>query len=65
MSMQTLERAILSELKTVANNPKLKMKDMLEWSTGPVEPHEGEVVLNLPDMNVNCALLTMLDKRKP
>lgn len=62
MSMQTLERAILAELKTVAKNPKLKTKDLLEWSTSEVEPHEGEVVLYLPDMHVWCAIKKELQK---
>lgn len=63
MSLQTLERAILSELKTVSNNPKLKMKDLLEWSTGEVKPHAGEVVLYLPEMGAYCAISTANDKR--
>jgi len=56
MSMATLERAILAELKTVAKNPKLKTKDILEWRCGDIEPQEGETVLNLPGMGVHCAI---------
>lgn len=63
MSMQTLERAILAELKTVANNPRLKMKDLLEWSTAEVNPHEGGVILYLPDMGTYCAIQKGMDRR--
>jgi len=48
MSLRTLELQILNELRIVAKNPKLRLKDLLEWRTGPIEPQEGEVVFKLP-----------------
>ena len=62
MSLQTLERAILAELKTVAKNPKIKMADIMEWSTGDITPQEGEVLVRLPDLRVNTCLKKELVK---
>lgn len=56
MSMQSLEKAILAEAKTVVGNKKLKMKDIMEWSTGEVKPEPGEQVFRLPDIGVNIAI---------
>ena len=64
MSMQTLERAILAEAKTVLNNPKLKMKDIMEWSTGPVKAEDGEVIVELPGLGVNVAVAKSNDLRQ-
>lgn len=38
MSMATLERAIIAGAREVLNNKKLRIKDMMEWSTGKIEP---------------------------
>lgn len=46
MSMASLEREILAEAKTVFQNPKLRMKDIMEWSTGDIKPESDEVVAN-------------------
>lgn len=64
MSMATLERAVLAGAKVTFNNPKLKMKDILEWSTGPVKAEDGEVVARVDDPGVNVAIMKELDKRK-
>lgn len=56
MSMQTLERAILTEAKTIIDNNKLKMKDIMEWSTGEIKPESGEVVFHLPELKINIAI---------
>lgn len=63
MSMASLERAVLVGARIALNNPKLKMKEIMEWSTGTIEPHAGEVVVNVPDPGVNVAVLVEHDKR--
>jgi hypothetical protein len=56
MSFATLERAVLAELKQVAKNNKLRLKDIMEWSTGEVKAQEGETLYFLPDLKVWCAV---------
>jgi len=58
MAMRDLERAILQEARTVTGNKKLRMKDILEWSTSTVKIAEDETVYNLPELNVNIAILS-------
>lgn len=58
MSMQTLERAVLGELKQVTGISTLKMKDIQEWSTGVVIARAGETLVELPGLKVMCAVLT-------
>jgi len=55
--MASFEREILIEAKAVTGNTKLKMKDILEWTTGKCEVVLGEKVYHLPGMNVNIAIL--------
>jgi hypothetical protein len=64
MSMASLERAVLAGAKIVFNNPKLKKKDILEWSTSKIEAHDGEVVTYVPDPGVFVAVKKENDKRK-
>jgi len=56
MSMRTLENAILIELKKVSGNNKLRLKDIMEWSTGKVEAREDEKSYFLPELKVNVAV---------
>jgi hypothetical protein len=63
MSMATLERAVLAGAKIAFANPKLKMGDIQEWCTGEFDPHEGEVVLRVPDPGVFVAVKKESDKR--
>lgn len=66
MSMATLEREILTQAKIVVKNPKLKMKDILAWSTGDVKAEDdGEIVLRVPNPGVNICILKVNDKRTP
>ena len=37
MSMATLEKGILAELRTVTGKKKLTRNDIMEWSTGEVK----------------------------
>jgi len=53
---ERLERAILNEAKTVTGNKKLRMKDIVEWSTGRVKIVEGEKIYHLPELNINIAI---------
>lgn len=67
MSMKTLERAIVQELRTVLKNKKLTINQVLEWSTGEDQVkknlQETDVLVHLPGMGVYCAVLKTLDKR--
>jgi len=57
MSMATLERAILAELMEVAKNPKIKLKNLMEWRTGKsLKCREGETLYYLPVLGVSCAV---------
>lgn len=55
--MRQLEVAILAELKEIANNNKLRQKDIMEWQTGKtLVPHEGETLFYLPKLGVSVAM---------
>lgn len=58
MSIATLEKAILAELKTVAKNPKLTKNNIMEWrcGNGGIEPREGETIYYLPVLKITCAV---------
>jgi len=56
MSEQSLERAVLAEAKEVTGNKKLKMKDIMEWSTGEVNAQDGEKLYWLPVLGVSVAV---------
>ena len=49
MSMTTFEREVLDGARVVLGNPKLRWKDILEWSTGNIKAQEGEIVVRVPD----------------
>ena len=57
MSMQSLEREILAEAKEVTSNKKLRMKDIMEWSTSEIVPQPGEKIYRLPKTGVNIAVI--------
>lgn len=61
--MRDLERAILADAKQVFNNKKLRLKDLMEWSTGKIESRDDEVVAVMPD-GINVAIKKEHDKRK-
>ena len=67
MSMATLERAILASAKDALNNRKLKMDDILEWSTSEAvvkkNLRDGEVALYLPDPGAWLAVSREKDMR--
>ena len=55
MSMATLEKAVLEELRKVTGNNKLRKKDIMEWSTGEVKSQADEDLAHLPELGVNVA----------
>lgn len=60
MSMRSLETAILSELKQVTGRNKLRVKDIMEWSTSEDRVRKGaaadEEVIHCPLNGVWCAI---------
>ena len=56
MTMQTLERAILAEAKKVTGNQKLKMKDIMEWSSGEIKEFPEEEQFLLPELGINISV---------
>lgn len=58
MSLKTLETAILFELRRVSGKRTLRKKDIMEWSTSPVEAHDGETLFVLPELKIHIAVLT-------
>lgn len=62
MSMATLENAILAAAKRHFRNPKLRKKDLMEWSTGEIETQDGEVKAWLDDPGVWVAISRELDR---
>ena len=63
MGMAQLENAILAAAKRHFKNPKLKKKDLLEWSTGEIAAQAGEVTAWIADPGVYVAIKTENDKR--
>ena len=64
MSMQSLEKAILAEAKEVTGNKKLRMKDIMEWSTADIEAQDGEKLYNLPGLSVNIVVKETKDGKQ-
>lgn len=63
MSLRSLESAITAEARRFFNNPKLRVKDIQEWSTGELKPQEGEVVGRMPFNGIWVAIKAECDKR--
>lgn len=61
--MKTLETAILWNAKEFFNNRALRLKDIMEWSSGEIKAHIGEVVAHIPDPGVYVAIKKENDKR--
>jgi hypothetical protein len=56
MGIRQLEAEILAEARKVTGRPKLRQKDILAWSTGPVNPEDGEETIFLPGLKVSIAV---------
>jgi hypothetical protein len=63
MGIRQLENTITLEARTIFNNPKLRVKDLIEWSTGEVNPQQGEVVAKMPRSGIYVVINTKHDKR--
>jgi hypothetical protein len=63
MSLKTLESAITVGARTVLNNRKLRVKDLMEWSTSEITAQDAEVVVFVPDPGVYVAVKAENDKR--
>jgi hypothetical protein len=54
MSIATLEREIVAAASRITGR-KLRRKDLLAWSTGPLTPETGEVLVACPSpLSVNA-----------
>ena len=56
MTMRDLEREIVGELRIVAKNRNIRIKDILEWSTGDVTAGSFEIKVYLPVLKMNCVI---------
>lgn len=63
MSMRTLETAILAEAREVLCNRKLRLKDIMEWTSGCAAPQEAEISVQLPKLQIGIAVKETHDKR--
>ena len=52
MSLASLEREILKELREVTKNKKLTKNSIQEWSTTPVETEAGEKNIELQRLKI-------------
>jgi len=57
MSMRSLESAICWELREVTGVRSIRVKDIMEWSNGPLKIVEGEVQFHLPILGVNASVM--------
>jgi hypothetical protein len=66
VSLRTLELAIVNEARGVLKNPKLKLKDILEWNTGDLRDKvaSDEIAVKLPVLAVTICVKRTLDKRE-
>ncbi len=66
MSMRELETKITEETREVLKNPKIRVKDIMEWKSGEIkEQHDGEINLQLPKLGLWVSVKKELDKRVP
>lgn len=67
MSVIALERRVWQEAKKVFNNPKLRLKDLQEWSTSEeairYRLEDGEVMAAMPQTGAWVAIPKEHDKR--
>lgn len=65
MSMATLEREITQEAKILFNNPKLRKKDILAWSTGDIKKEgETDCIATIQKLSIQVCIHKDFDKRK-
>ncbi len=56
MGLSKIDKVILTEVRKVKNDQTIKNKDIMEWTTGIIESHEGEEIIQLPELGINVAL---------
>jgi hypothetical protein len=56
MGMRQVESKILAEAKVITGNKKLRLKDIMEWSTGEIRKRDGENIYYLPETGVNVSV---------
>lgn len=65
MSLKSFESMIVREARGVLKNSKLRVKDLMEWSSAPIKKaHDGEIIEHLPVSNIYIAVKSDCDKRK-
>ena len=64
MSVSQLESVIWRECQRILENPKMRKKDLLEWSTGEVEPRDGEIAIYIDHLGITAVVQAQLDRRK-
>jgi len=66
VTVRDLEKAIWKEAKAFFCNPKLRLKDILEWSSAELKPEcKSEVTAKLPDIGCWVCIPCRCDLRKP
>lgn len=64
MSIASLEKELRDNLQIVLKNPKLKIKDILAWSSGKCEPmDDSEIEVRDEKLQLNCVVKKTVDKR--
>ena len=54
--LSKIDKTILTEVRKVKNDQTIRNKDVMEWSTGDIKPHDGEEIFRLPELGINVAL---------
>ena len=68
MSLASLEREIVGDAKRLLNNPKLKLADVLEWSSSKstvernLEPND--MMIEIPSLKLWAAFPKTTDRRE-
>lgn len=65
MSFNQFESEIWRACQRELNNPRMRKKDLLEWSTGSIEAGDGEILLRIEHLGVNVVVAQTMDKRVP
>lgn len=63
MSLRSLESAILANARHLFVNGRLRLKDIMEWSSGEIKPQAGEVTERLPEIGAWVTIKKEHDKR--
>jgi hypothetical protein len=64
MGLNQLESSICGEVRRILCNQKIRVKDLMKWSTGNLTPADDEVMVFVQHYAVNVCVKQALDKRK-